>query len=93
MNARIFIDFWNFSINWRNRMNGAQSDWQQLPRVLVAQAEAILQSVSPETSFSLDETLVYASVKPKTDAALSHWLTNWLDSQPSFKVSVRERRV
>lgn len=93
MNARIFVDFWNFSINWKQRAGGANTDWTLLPTVLVSEAESVLQRVNPETTLTLDETLVYASVKPRTDAKLSRWLHDWLDQQPSFKVSVRDQRL
>jgi len=93
MNARIFVDFWNFTINWNERTNGAKPDWQKLPNLLVGQTETVLRGVSPNTTLSLDETLVYASVRPQVDAPLKRWLTNWLDAQPSFKVSIRDRRI
>ena len=35
MNARLFIDFWNFSINWKTRTDGAKTDWKALPSVHV----------------------------------------------------------
>ena len=93
MNAQPFIDFWNFSINWKTRTDGAKTDWKALPSVLLSQAESTLKSVNPSAVLSLDETLVYASINPQTDAILKSWLTNWLNGQPSFNVSVRERRL
>jgi hypothetical protein len=37
----------------------------------------------------LEETHVYASVDPTKDANLKKWLSNWLNRQPSFRVTIR----
>jgi uncharacterized LabA/DUF88 family protein len=93
VDARIFVDFWNFSLNWRDHANNANADWKRLPAVLMSEAESVLSAVSPGTTLSLEETLVYASIKPQTDQKLKQWLTNFVDRQPSFRVKIRERRV
>lgn len=33
--TRIFIDFWNFQINWNDRADDAKIDWKVVPRLLV----------------------------------------------------------
>ena len=33
--TRIFIDFWNFQLNWNDRPGGQRCDWKRLPSVRV----------------------------------------------------------
>jgi hypothetical protein len=90
--ARIFIDFWNFALNWRDRSGGLDCDWKKLPGELLAQGTMILKSVGLDHPLDLNETLVYASVKP-SEVKLKGWLQNFLDRQPSVRVKIRERRT
>lgn len=94
LGTRLFVDYWNFQLNWNERTNGAHCDWTALPRVLVEEAARSFEAAGGSDSLALDETLVYASVKSgESDRRLSQWLTNFLDRQPSFRVKVRERRI
>ncbi len=43
--TRVFIDFWNFSLNWKERANGALIDWTTVPRVLVDEGQKKLEAV------------------------------------------------
>lgn len=90
--TRVFIDFWNFSLNWNERSGGDNIDWTQVPRVLLEQAERCLEGAGINEKLGLEETLVYASYNPKTERKLKGWLDNFLDKQPSFRVKARERR-
>jgi uncharacterized LabA/DUF88 family protein len=90
--VRIFIDFWNFQLSWNQRAADKKCDWTALPRTGLAAAAACLASVGQHGSLDLEETLLYASVDPEADAGLKGWLTNFLDRQPSWRVSVSERR-
>jgi len=91
--TRVFIDFWNFSLNWRDRANGSQIDWTVVPRILLDEAQKKLAIAGTQESLTLEETLVYASFNPKVDQKLKGWLYSFLDKQPSFRVKVRERRA
>jgi len=94
LGTRLFVDFWNFQLNWNERSGGANCDWRALPRVLIDEAGRGLQEAGITDELSLDETLVYASVKAGgREENLKQWLRNFLDRQPSFRVTVRERRV
>ncbi|HEX6472445.1 MAG TPA: NYN domain-containing protein [Streptosporangiaceae bacterium] len=46
-------------------------------------------------ALELEETLLYASVDPvnPNDAGLKRWLTDFLDRQPSWRVTTRDRRA
>lgn len=91
--TRVFIDFWNFSLNWNERASGDKIDWTQVPRVLLDEAEKQLEAAGIRESLTLEETLVYASYNPLTEGRLKGWLDSFLDKQPSFRVNTRERRA
>lgn len=90
--TRVFIDFWNFSLNWNERASGDKIDWTQVPRVLLDEAEKKLEVAGIKEALTLEETLVYASYNPRTEGKLKGWLDSFLDKQPSFRVNTRERR-
>lgn len=87
--ARMFIDFWNFALQWRRMSDGKDCDWQKLPHALMASAQATAAQLS---NMTLDDIRIYASVNPVKDAKLRGWLDGFLDRQPGFRVFVRERR-
>jgi len=89
--TRVFIDFWNFSLNWRDRADGARIDWPSVPRVLLDEARKKLEVAGITEDLQLEETLVYASYL-NTDKKLKGWLDSFLDRQPSFNVKSRERK-
>ncbi len=94
LRTRIFLDFWNFQLNWNERTGKAPCDWKALPNVLMAESRRMLESAGLDDDVVLDETLVYASVKPgDADKNLKTWLTTFVDRQPSFRVKIRDRRV
>ncbi|MEQ1832444.1 MAG: NYN domain-containing protein [Candidatus Eisenbacteria bacterium] len=92
--ARIFVDFWNFQLQWNDRTQRAPCDWTRLPRALLARAEHVLSTVGSNTPLLLDESRVYASYDPArpADANLRRWLDSFLDRQPSYRVVSKERR-
>lgn len=89
----IFIDFWNFSLQWRNRANGDLIDWHKVPAQLLGESERQLQLAGFGDALHLEETLVYASYD-EDDAGrkLKGWLDAFLDKQPRFRVTTRVRR-
>lgn len=90
--TRVFIDFWNFSLNWKDRADGAKIDWTTVPRALLEESRKKLEVAGIQDSLVLEETLVYASYNPRVDGKLKGWLDSFLDKQPSFRVKARERR-
>jgi hypothetical protein len=97
--ARVFIDFWNFSLGW-NDATGKKAqcdwsklrDWSKLPAALVANAAKLISATGDTGPLVLDETIVHASVEDTREAKLRVWLTSWLAQQPSFDVKIRTRR-
>jgi hypothetical protein len=91
--TRIFVDFWNFSLQWRDRANGAWIDWQKVPRTLLTEGTKQLEAAGLDDGLHLEETLVYASyMDDERGRKLKGWLDSFLDKQPSFRVQTRERR-
>ncbi|MBS1842466.1 MAG: NYN domain-containing protein [Acidobacteria bacterium] len=91
--VRIFIDFWNFQLQWNNHHGGqGTSDvvripWRDsLPNLLSAEAS------KGQTAKYLG-THVYASIDPGNprDSGLRKFL-QVLDSFPGYKVTVKDRK-
>jgi hypothetical protein len=81
--TRVFIDFWNFSLNWNQRAHGDRLDWPQVPRVLLDESKKLLEVAGITEPLALEETLVYASYNPQTEGKLKKFLDGFLDKQPS----------
>lgn len=90
--TRLFIDYWNFQLNWNQRAPGANCDWKALPLATLSAAGGVLASVGLAEPLELEETLLYASVDPQSDANLRRWLDTFINRLPSWRVTVRERR-
>lgn len=87
--VRVFIDYWNFQLQWDRRANGARCDWTKLPVTFTAAA----QGTAPQLgALKVDDTRVYASCNHDTEGNLRKWLDSFLDRQPGFRVFVRERK-
>lgn len=89
----IFVDFWNFSLQWRNRANGDRIDWPRVPSALLSESERQLQIAGFQDALHLEETLVYASYdEDEAGRRLKGWFDAFLDKQPRFRVTTRLRR-
>jgi uncharacterized LabA/DUF88 family protein len=87
---RVFVDFWNFQLEWNDRSQGQRLNWAALPTELVNRALA----VTGIADYQYDGTRVYASVdmtRP-TGGRLKHWLNSFIDRQPGVNVHISERR-
>jgi uncharacterized LabA/DUF88 family protein len=91
--VRIFVDFWNFQLNWNERTQKAKCNWNLFPKVLIQEASAKLRAAGIDERLLLEEIRVYVSCdasSPK-DANLRKWLDTFLDRQPGFRVFIKER--
>lgn len=86
--TRLFIDYWNFELQWRKRANKKNCDWTKLPQLLANSAASAAPQLGP---LKLDDTRVYASVNPVREGSLRKWLDGFLNRQPGYRVAVRER--
>jgi len=93
MRTRLFVDFWNFQINWNSRSK-KHIDWQKVPHVLLGEAQRIISNGGLTGKLAFEEIRVYSSFEPAkgNDRKLKGWLQSWLDRQPGFTVSIRERK-
>ena len=93
MRTRVFVDFWNFTLNWNERApQNARIDWPGVPRVLLQRSTKLLESAELGTP-RLEETRIYASYETQERGLkLRNWLHNFLDRQPGFSVFTYERR-
>lgn len=92
--ARLFIDFWNFQLNWNDRVGRDKGcDWKKLPVSILSETQRVYQETGLTGDLELDETLVYASVDPTSDSGkkMKGWLDNFLDRLPSFRVITKDR--
>ncbi len=90
MRLRIFVDYWNFQLNWNHRSNGSYCDWTRFAPILFQTAQAKLQSAGLG-QMTLEETRVYASYESGRENKLRGWLTDFLDRQPGVRVFQSER--
>jgi uncharacterized LabA/DUF88 family protein len=90
--TRIFVDYWNFQLSWNSASRGARCDWRALPGAMIGAANQVLAEVGSSDVLELEETLLYASVDPTTDANLRRWLHSFVDRLPGWRVEVRDRR-
>ncbi len=94
MRARLFIDFWNFQLDW-NRATGKGANgqpiripWEDaLPRIILAHL-----SQKHGAQLQYDGTHVYASVDPRGDEGLRRFL-HAMQAFPGYTTNVRERKA
>ena len=81
--VRIFVDYWNFQLNWNERAGEARCNWLALPTALM---EAVRRL--PDLEDTLYHGIqIYASVDPGNENLLN-WLETFLDRQPGFEVRI-----
>lgn len=92
MRTRLFIDFWNFQLNWNKVAREDQGiAWEKVPGALLQRSKEVLGAAGLGTPV-LEETRVYASCETDKDQNLRGWLHNKLDRLPGFQVFVHDRR-
>jgi uncharacterized LabA/DUF88 family protein len=90
LNVRLFIDFWNFQLNWNERCKDSKVNWKTVPGILFGEAQTILSNNGLDIA-QLHETRVYASYERGRENKLKNWLDSFLNKQPGFSVIVKER--
>ncbi len=78
---RIFIDYWNFQLNWNERAGEARCDWLALPEALTKVTASMLDG----GSVRFDGAHIYASVDHHNENLLN-WLETFLERQRGFIV-------
>ena len=88
MRIRIFMDFWNFTLDMQDYDSSYRVDFDKLSEFLTQNA------ANPIGSGTYEGTIVYASINPQksTDRPLSDFLKNVLDRKVGYHVKVFERK-
>lgn len=93
LRVRIFVDFWNLSINVRNWRNDLSLDYSKLGPWLTARAGEVAaqtgQSIAPVVYEGMH---VYLSYDPMKDAKLRGWALSVVDRFPGVQVVLMERK-
>jgi len=89
MRIRIFIDFWNFSLDMKEFDSAYRIDYDKLAAFLTQNAS------HPVGGGTYEGAIVYASINPiKTvDQSLSDFLRNVLNRKVGYQVRVFERKA
>lgn len=76
---RIFVDFWNFSLSLKGIDNSFNTDWTQIPSLLIQEASKVLGQACVYEAMH-----VYGSydASKAADAKFRNWFLNTLDKQP-----------
>jgi uncharacterized LabA/DUF88 family protein len=88
MRIRIFIDFWNFSLEMKEFDPAYRVDYDKLATFLTQNAS------HPIGAGQYEGAIVYASINPikAVDKPLSDFLRNVLDRKVGYQVKIFERR-
>lgn len=87
---RIFVDFWNFQLQWNTTVTARYINWTVLPQTLLDEASKITNI----NDYQYGGCRVYASINMETQESgrLKGWLKTFLDRQPGFNIHIRERK-
>ena len=92
MRAIIFIDYWNFQLNWNDRTGRAKCDWAKLGPSILSQVQGMLgpMGLGP---VQLEGVRLYASSQHGDPAAakMVTWMKQTLQRIPGWSVFLRER--
>jgi len=89
--VRIFVDFWNFSLELRRRDDAFRIDWSPIPQLLTKEAAKLVEATIPA---SYEGMHVYGSYDPdkQADVKFRNWFSNWLDKQPGVQTVLLPRQ-
>lgn len=92
LNVMVFVDFWNFQLNWNERFQ-QKCNWRELPKHFFREVQLIFKKLDEDTSLSFEGIRIYASINEEklADNKLRKWLQRDLNIQPGFSVLIRER--
>ncbi|MDP8237650.1 MAG: NYN domain-containing protein [Candidatus Hatepunaea meridiana] len=89
----IFVDFWNFQLNWNARNPHIWCDWQSIPKLFCSEVKSVFNSFAQDIDLSFEGIRIYASINPDKlpDTKLRNWFSNSLNNQSGFSVFIKER--
>lgn len=91
LRVRVFVDFWNFSLELRQRNAAFRPDWSKIGPLLTQHAASL---VDPRSVPMFEGMHVYGSFDPAKpqDAKLRNWFANTLDRMPGVHATLLERQ-
>ncbi len=91
MRVRVFIDFWNFSLELRRQDDTFRVNWLPVGKLLSAEAAKV---VDANASHSYEAMHVYGSYDPnkESDVKFRSWFSNWLDKRPGVHAVMLPRQ-
>lgn len=91
LRVRIFVDFWNFSLELRRQNSAFLTDWSKIGQLFAVEAAKLSD---PNSHCTFEGMHVYGSFDPNKpqDSKLRHWFTNRLDKMPGVHVALLERQ-
>lgn len=89
--ARVFVDFWNYTLSMRNADAEFRTDWAKLGPVLARAATAVVDAATAGDYQGLN---FYGSHDParESDRRLHRWATTVVDTFPGVSVSIVPRQ-
>lgn len=92
MRVIIFVDYWNFQINWNERVQ-RRCNWSEIPILFINKVKSLFTVTNENFQPEYQGTKVYASVNPAVgkDNRLRNYLERTLKKEPGFDVYIKER--
>jgi uncharacterized LabA/DUF88 family protein len=89
--VRIFVDFWNFSLELKRQDENFMVNWLPIGQLLTKEAGRI---VDETVTASYEGMHVYGSYDPKkpADAKFRNWFSTWLDRLPGVHTVLLPRQ-
>lgn len=91
LRVRVFVDFWNFSLELKNQDSTFMTDWSKIGPLFASESARL---IDPSVLSTFEGMHVYGSFDPAKpqDAKLRNWFSNKLDKMPGVHVALLERQ-
>ena len=89
--VRVFVDFWNFSLELRRQEASFLTDWTKIGPLFASESAKL---IDPTVLSTFEGMHVYGSFDPSKpqDTKLRNWFANTLDKMPGVHVVLLERQ-
>jgi uncharacterized LabA/DUF88 family protein len=89
--VRVFVDFWNFSLELKSQDQAFRADWTKIGPLFSSESAKL---IDPTVLSTFEGMHVYGSFDPgrPEDARLRNWFTNKLDKMPGVHTVLLERQ-
>jgi Uncharacterized conserved protein len=89
MKVSIFLDFWNFTLSFKNDDPAFRPDWFAVPQVFKAEAASLLSDLA----LDLQDFNIFGSYSANgADAKLRNWISTFLPKIPGANVCFLQRQ-